>query len=569
MTAAPSMNPRFPVRLRFTTAALAGLLAAILRPNLPAAPTSSTSDSPTSAAYTNQPTVPPPVIIDYSSGSSSFSNSGGIYTSSSSYYYYPQNYFYFPPAPPALGEPLPRRSSSTLFSFVNRPSRAIPITPQLSPYVGEMFYPPLATHLHNEDLSKKQHQQLTVYRGARSELLSALHARLEALKDSDPATRARELAAFAQEQAPGITALEQEAEAIRSDLVRGGFFRNGVDWGDWDANRSWRLGDDLRYESRVDEFKVIRAAAYFYPNLIPAQRRLLQELAQELNEPLTEPTAAISLDAPDAYFHFAPETARVHLPRNLPDDLAAKVAAYQKEKSALKEELRLTIYKLDRSYFNFTRKSTLNPLAEQQAPRIAALDTMAEDIRRGLAALPDSPRLHRPKATSELAIRIGAYNHERQLLLRTLNDKLAAASRAFPTARVEFNRSAEAYKIILTPNRRQTSAEAQALPAYQAELATFNEEQAGKFAALDRTRAAVRADVLKAAGAPVGASSPSVDALMRKFGVEYQEHEIAELYQDYDLAVFEPGLSPGQRRLLYASALQKLDLPIPGGSRQP
>ncbi len=590
------MNP-LPARFRLTTAALAGLLCTVL----PAAPTSSSSDAPTSSAYTNQP-LPPP-IIEYSNNSigNSFSDYGFSSSSSSAFasstYYYPQNYFYFPPAPPPLGGTLPRRSpafltfanrsadlsalaarlaargaanSSSFLSFVNRPSSAIPITPQLTPYVGEIFYPPLATHLHHEDLTRKQHQRLTIYRGTRAELLAALHARLDALREAEPAARARELAAFAVQQAPSIDAFEQEAEAIRSDLESGGFFRSGVDWADWDANRSWRLGDDVRYESRIDEFKVIRAAAYFYPNLIPAQRRLLQELALELNEPLAEPTADIALDAPDAYFYLSPETARVHLPKNLPEDLSAKIAAYQKEKSALKEELRSAIYKLDRSFFNFTRKSTLHPLAEQQAPRIAALETLAEDIRQGLAAQANPNRLHRPVATNETAVRIGAYTRERQQLLRAMQDKLAATQKAFPSARIEFNRAAAASKIVIIPGRQQSRAEAQALPAYQAELALFNDEQARNFAALDRTKSALRADVVKAAGASAsGPGRPSVDAMINQFALEYQQHEFAERYSDYDTAVFEPGLSPGQRRLLYAAALQKLELPIPGGSRQP
>ena len=42
-------------------------------------------------------------------------------------------------------------------------------------------------------------------------------------------------------------------------------------------------------------------------------------------------------------------------------------------------------------------------------------------------------------------------------------------------------------------------------------------------------------------------------------------------YRDYQTAVFQPGLSPEQRRLLFDGALQKLALPLPDGQppRQP
>ena len=45
--------------------------------------------------------------------------------------------------------------------------------------------------------------------------------------------------------------------------------------------------------------------------------------------------------------------------------------------------------------------------------------------------------------------------------------------------------------------------------------------------------------------------------------------ENAEGYRDYRAAVFEPGLSPEQRRLLLGGALRKLELPLLGGELQP
>ncbi len=555
----------------FTLALVASTLATAIQ----AAPTSSSSDTPTSSAYTNQ--LPPVTVtvdtytpsVSSSNDTSSTSSFGTFSSNSSTYtYYYRNNYFYFPPTLPALGEPIGRRTSSLLM-YMNSPAFSDPITPQLSPYVGELFYPPLATHLHNEDLTRGQHAALATYRGNRAALVSALRTKLESLKDADGPTRERALVSFAREQAAPIDALEQEAETIRADLVQGGFFKSGVAWDDWDAVRSWRLGDDLRYESRLDEFKVIRAAAYFYANLIPGQRRLLQELAMELDEPLTEPTAAVALDAPEARVYFSPETARVFIPRNLPADLGAKLAAYQKEKAALKEEIRAAIYKLDRSFFYFTRKSIMNPLADAQAPRIAALENLAEEIRRGLATVPNSYRPRRVTSSNELADRVEVYMRERQTLLRALQDKLALSQKMFPTARIEFTRIGEGQGLSITANRKQSKSESKKIEAYKTEIALFNDEQEKRFVSLGAMRAAIRADLAKLAPGNTPGGTASVDDLLRRFAREYQERSIWEQYSDYDAAVFEPGLSPGQRRLLLVAAFQTMDPPLPRGSRQP
>jgi len=45
--------------------------------------------------------------------------------------------------------------------------------------------------------------------------------------------------------------------------------------------------------------------------------------------------------------------------------------------------------------------------------------------------------------------------------------------------------------------------------------------------------------------------------------------EAGHLYGDYRIAVFQPGLSPEQRRLLFDSVIERLDLPLPRGELQP
>ena len=45
--------------------------------------------------------------------------------------------------------------------------------------------------------------------------------------------------------------------------------------------------------------------------------------------------------------------------------------------------------------------------------------------------------------------------------------------------------------------------------------------------------------------------------------------ETEAAYVEYRQALFEPGLSPEQRRLLFDGAIERLELPLPRGELQP
>ena len=45
--------------------------------------------------------------------------------------------------------------------------------------------------------------------------------------------------------------------------------------------------------------------------------------------------------------------------------------------------------------------------------------------------------------------------------------------------------------------------------------------------------------------------------------------ETQDVYREYRLALFQPGLSPEQRRLLFDRVVEKLELPLPRGELQP
>ena len=534
----------------------------VVRAGAPATTTPAEPTPPPTAAYTNQPVYNERVEYypNYNSSNynGSFSNPS---FSTTSYYYAPLATFFFPPTPPPLGGPI------LLFRRygLSQPETQLP---QLLPYVGEPFYAPLSAHLHREDLSKKQRTRLDAYQATRSAQLIELRSKLTAVRDAEPAARTRILQAFAAQQTPILAALELEAEAFRENLVNGTFFQSGADWND---NRTWALGDDLRYESRIDEFKVIRASAFFAPGLSPAQRRLLRELAMELDQPLTEPTADLSLDAPKRYFFFTPETARIRLPDDLSPEITAKIDAYQTAKTQLKSALRTAIYKNDRAFFSFNRTKAFRALAEEQAPALAQIEIQAEEIRTLLAPYPRDSRPAVPVISEALNTRIAGFLREKQSLQRTLVEKFATIKTAFPENRVEYIRLGDSYGIEIVSNRRSSRAQESKVTAIRAELAPFNADQSRRVAALNREKDMIQKSLLEVAKTKLKADATAADVngLIEHFAKKFAEQEGWQRYRDYDTAVFEPGLSPEQRRLLFADALVQLDLPLPRGSRDP
>ena len=173
----------------------------------------------------------------------------------------------------------------------------------------------------------------------------------------------------------------------------------------------------------------------------------------ELQAQAFKPALASGEQSPPQPVFFSPETARVQFASNLPAPIQAKLAAHAQAKAALRAELREAIYDLDAADRR-ERAAALGRLAARQAAGIAALEVLAEEIRRDLAA-PGRPLRATPHATS------GA-----------------------------------------------------------------GEDATG----IEATRA---------------------------------------LHADYEHAVFLPGLSPGQRRLLFDAAIEALALPLPDGERIP
>jgi hypothetical protein len=525
----------------------------------PASPPPAPPAPPPTAAYVDRPIVTTTSTTHYSPPSyhSNYygdsygrwsSNWGGFGPGSISSYTtttFVRRRIYFPPGVPALGQPLPTKSTAPLHNLP---------TTNLQNYVAEPFFPPLSALVHEEGLSKKRQQRIDEYRAAKLAVVTELRNKLTALKTAEPSVRQQALSELASSQNARIRELETTAEEIREDMVQGGFFRPGVDWNE---SRDWRLGDDTRYESYQDEYKVARGAAYFQRGLSLEQRRLLREIAIELREFAADPISAISLDTPGPYFYFSPHAARIRLPADLSANVTAKLERYREMKDSLKKELRDTLYKEDRRWLDSRRAASLTQLAEQQTPRFADLEVLAEEIRRDLQGYryPDEPK--QSVLPDDLAQRISVYLDKKVELQRDLTSKLAEVRKELVTDRVEFVREGDGFAIQIVPSRSRSLERKR--ESIRASLASFNRESVARYATMAREKEVLRAEVMKISEAsPKANAHKSVDQLLSEFSRSFAAQEAWNRYREYRIAVLEPGLSPEQRRLLFDAAVEDL-----------
>jgi len=454
-----------------------------------------------------------------------------------------RNIAYFPPDPPPLGAPLPAASAT------GDPVTAAPA--ELGAFVNEPFYAVLGTRLSRHNLSQEQQRRLEDYRDAKIALQTELRAHLDALKDADAPTRLRTLEAFALEQTPRIAELETTAEKLRHDLTDG-LWPSGCDG---DAYHRWIQANQPRTVARV--------MAFYLDGLSPAQRRLLREMALETTEMNRRSGSASVAPADTILWNFSPDLARVRLPADLSPSLAAKVADYTREKTALKAELDRIIYAPGTSSGEPPPR-TLEQFALRLETISAAQEKLAEEIRRELALRPDLPqalsRLALPPLSPELEARVTAYRRDKFDLQKALFARVEEVTRNFspPGAPAENNQS------------EPGGAGGERGEKIRQAIAAFTRENAAHYAALEKSKDAIRRDLARLAGTgAIVVKGPFADVLSKNFSEAVQQLETWRNYRYYQVAVFEPGLSPEQRRLLFDFAVEKLALPLPAGETLP
>lgn len=461
---------------------------------------------------------------------------------------------FFPPYPPALGRAINRGVA---------PGNAqLPAAPaELAAHVNEIFYPALGSRLHAKSLKEPQRRQLDAYRAAKLALQNELRAELARLRDAGHGARALALTALARAQAPRLARLEQDAEQLRRDLMHGDHT--------WNTLREWRLGDhERRGYSPLEIAQVMRAYAYYQNGLLPAQRRLLREISIEL---LLSADDAAKATAAQPHVFFPPEPARVLFPESLSVEAAAKLAAYQTKKSQLKKELYDAVYRHDGETFSFLKGHTMTALAGRQAARLAELETLAEEIRRLLPPPRESiPLVERSPLPAALSARVAAMMNafaaaQKDAAARV--DAILARAKPLPL-QATYRFEADGLKFVVVPTRsaRGEPDAARRIEAVRTEIGAVAEDYGRQLAELIAERDAIRAEV----AATLGLAKPeTIDAtLLAALRVANQRQNEA-IYDEYRVAAFEPGLSPEQRRVLFDSVIERLELPLPRGELQP
>lgn len=469
---------------------------------------------------------------------------------------------FFPPSPPIYGAPLSNMASIAV-------GVKGPVEPPdgLGNHVNEYFYPALSTRLLNGDFGKALAARVEAYLANRATLRNELLDALVFVEGADPATRERELQSFAAVQTPRIVAHEAEGERLRRDLIDRGALDMTVDWS---RDRKWKLGDGRLSSPSVakGEFQVIRAAAYYQAGLLPEQRGLLCEMAEQRNPRPSRSSWGNSPATPEpAAFFFSPETARFRIP-SLPAELATRLAAYKGAKDALKAELLETLENHDKSP-EAVRTSAFEKLADQQWPRLRDLENLAEEIRRDLMKLPPPPvPALPPQIPPDLLARIASCQTERNALIQERAARINAIAPPLPVTPPSRNPSE-----FLAGLRARMREREQAM---NEEEDRFRHENADRYSALETNLSAIEADLrefLRAHVDPATGAPMDLRAFVKRFRTtdQYFEQIAREevLYKNYKIAMLEPGLSPEQRRLLFGAAYVGLSQALPAAELFP
>lgn len=469
-------------------------------------------------------------------------------------------FVYFPPVAPPLESEIP-----VLAPFDPGP----PAPEELDAFVAELFYPLLGARLVSGDLPRPLRAKIVAYRNAKVVLQEEIRSHVLALKDVDPETRERQLESLAELQATRISGLEATAEKLREDLRPGRAF--GVQTGSADpienlARRVRPVRDTPSDPAELrKEAEAIRAAAFYEEGLSPDQRRLLVEAAAEIETR----TDSVQTAPATRLLFFSPETSRIPIPPSVASPLEEKINEYLSIKDLLKAELRDSLGATSGASAD-ARTAAMVALAGSQAPRFARLESLAEEIRRGMAALPNPPGpTAAPALPPDLSLRISEYRKHKLELLKTLRDMLAAptpvnAASGRPTNLKPTDVGAGT---LAWMHDGSTTTEIQS-SNLRVSVAEFDQRQNALIAALNTEEAGIRESLAAFVRTSNGPSDrKSVNDLLRDFEEARQRQELWDRYRDYQAAALLPGLSAGQRRLIFDAAVEELSLPLPVGDR--
>jgi hypothetical protein len=473
-----------------------------------------------------------------------------------------------PPWPVAFYPPTPPVSGAVIAEQVRVTAGPVQRTApdQLADYVGENFYGPLGTRLFAHDLSGTLKKRLEAYHADRAALVTELQNEIVRVQNMAAADQQQALQHLAEKQARPLAHLEDAAESLRHLFTEGGWMDGSLDFNAARPRTSVHVTGPAGAATRIAalmEFQALQGARFYQDGLSPEQRDLLAEITLEIQQQTQPPSRRPDRkDDPANAFFFSPGGARFFLPENLPPELNGKIRDYERAKFEEKKMLRETLAALDREE-DYIRTKELGKLADSQAPRLARMEELAEEVRRGLAQLPAAPPpLLPPKLPPKQLERIENYRRDLQALMMEQMHYVMSHRTPFSSRRAPPPANREAFQ--------QRIAEVNA--AAERTLRDFRAQNADRFGALRAEREAILKDADEfarlntdpATGQPMNVAGlfaymKAADDYFARVGRD------EAMYADYNRAMLLPGLSPAQRRLLFHTALAGLAQPLPDG----
>ncbi len=233
-----------------------------------------------------------------------------------------------------------------------------------APFVGEPFYPHLATLLVHEEVPNGLKKRLAKYRELRDQSAADIKKQIDQTAHLSPAESEKAWTEFNSRNATTWNKLEKERGAIWARLQHGGTWTPGVELDD-----ILELARSIHEDDITVDMVPLRVLQYFGPGLSFAQRDLLGQMVIELPRPAAEGLI-------DSSLLISATGERLPLPTEASESVKTALTSYKATKKQIQDELLYTLLPyVQQSYWGsekFVRKA--RRLQQTQAPHFEQLD---------------------------------------------------------------------------------------------------------------------------------------------------------------------------------------------------
>lgn len=240
---------------------------------------------------------------------------------------------------------------------------------EAAPFIGEPFYPHLATLLVHEEISNGLKKRLNKYRERRDQAARDIKNQISKTAGLSPAESAASWIAFNTQNTASWKKLEKERESLWGRLQHGGTWSPGVELYD-----ILQLARSIHQEKPNVAVLPVRVLQYFGPGLSLAQRDLLGQVAIDLNmRPQLLPDSSLLISATGK---------RLSLPEEPAESVETALANYEATKKQLQNELLDELLPfVQRTNWKFEKfEHVAKRLQDQQESRFVQLDQQFNEL---------------------------------------------------------------------------------------------------------------------------------------------------------------------------------------------